>query len=376
MKKVFFLAGVFLAFCVLVITAYGKTKKSKEVYSSSFYCGGCHQDIYEKWKNSLHAKAALEDPIFDAAYMEALKLSGGSAKMLCLKCHAPTVLVTKDYDLKLPITKEGILCDFCHTVKAVFPGKPDPFLLQPGNTKFGPYKNIQSPAHQTAHSPVHAKSEFCGSCHQYNSNGIEIMSTYTEWKKSPYFRKNVQCQNCHMPAIKGKVVDPTIKTTTRIVNLHDVQGGHSLAQLKKAVSVKVETVRQIGNEISVVVILTNKGSGHKVPTGIPSRALVLRVSVQNSGGEVHEKEKVFKKVLADKNGKILHTDAEIMLYGAKIIKDNRLVPGKKTVVKFSFYHPKKEKLTVSAQLSYQYKPKILVQQDMTVEMSEDRKFFP
>ncbi len=185
--------------CFALIYSSTKAASKKQPFSPSSYCGGCHQDIYKKWKNSLHAKASLNDPIFDAAYLEALKFSGGQAKTLCLRCHAPTVLVTKDYDGKLPITYEGIPCDFCHTVKAVFPGKENPFVFGDGETKFGPYKGTESPAHETMYSPLHEKGEFCGACHQLNKNGVEIMSTYSEWKNSPYYKKGVHCQGCHMP---------------------------------------------------------------------------------------------------------------------------------------------------------------------------------
>lgn len=348
----------------------------KQLFSPSAYCGGCHQDIYKKWKNSLHAKAALDDPIFDAAYMEAMKFSGGQAKTLCLKCHAPTVLVTKDYDAMLAITKEGIPCDFCHTVKSVSPGKENPFVFSDGKTKFGPYKGAQSPVHETMYSPLHEKGEFCGSCHQLNKNGIEILSTYTEWKNGPYAKKGVHCQSCHMPRSAGKVVDPSIKKSKFIMNLHDVQGGHSVEQLKKAVSVKLTSITRVGNEVQVVVTLKNRGSGHKVPTGMPTRELVLQLTAVTGEATLFTGEKVFKKVLADKKGKVLRTEAEIMLNATKITQDNRLAPMKDVPVKFSFYHKEDGKITVSAKLFYRYVPRILTPQEMLVEMGGDEKVYP
>ncbi len=374
---------VFSAFGLLICTfsptqaqkQKGATNK-KQPFSSSSYCGGCHKDIYKKWKNSLHAKAALDDPIFDASYMEALKFSGGQAKTLCLKCHAPTVLVTKDYDVKLQITKEGIPCDFCHTVKSVSPGKENPFVFSDGKTKFGPYKGAESPVHETMYSPLHEKGEFCGSCHQLNKNGIEILSTYTEWKNGPYAKKGVHCQSCHMPRSEGKVVDPSVKKSKFIMNLHDVQGGHSVEQLKKAVSVKLSSINRVGNEVQVVVRLKNKGSGHKVPTGMPTRELVLQLTALSGDETVFTGEKVFKKVLTDKKGKVLKTEAEIMLHAYKITQDNRLAPMKDVPIKFSFYHKADGKITVSAKLFYRYVPRILTPQEMIVEMGSDEKAYP
>jgi hypothetical protein len=83
-------------------------------YTSARVCGTCHVDIYNSWKNSLHA-FSLSDPIFDAAYMQAIKEQGAEAKRVCLRCHAPMTLANADYDLELGVTREGVSCDFCHT---------------------------------------------------------------------------------------------------------------------------------------------------------------------------------------------------------------------------------------------------------------------
>ena len=84
------------------ISAFSKDNKvqlKNNEYNSSELCAECHQDIYNKWNDSVHA-LAVKDPIFYTSYIEAYTMSGGEAKILCLKCHAPTVLVTKDYELK------------------------------------------------------------------------------------------------------------------------------------------------------------------------------------------------------------------------------------------------------------------------------------
>jgi hypothetical protein len=68
-----------------------------EVYTSARTCGECHADIYNSWKNSLHA-FSMTDPIFDAAYMQALKVGGDEARRLCLQCHAPMAVENGDTD--------------------------------------------------------------------------------------------------------------------------------------------------------------------------------------------------------------------------------------------------------------------------------------
>ena len=58
-------------------------KINEAEYTSSLVCGKCHEAIYSKWKNSMHAQS-ISDPIFDLAFMQAVKESGEEAKKLCL----------------------------------------------------------------------------------------------------------------------------------------------------------------------------------------------------------------------------------------------------------------------------------------------------
>jgi len=51
----------------------------RDKYSSSIVCGRCHQEIYNTWKDSLHAQA-IEDPIFKTAYLEAYHDTAGEVK--------------------------------------------------------------------------------------------------------------------------------------------------------------------------------------------------------------------------------------------------------------------------------------------------------
>lgn len=156
---------------------------------------------------------SLSDPAFEGAYFKAVKSYGNSIRPFCLRCHAPTVMKTKDYELKDPLTKEGITCDFCHTISGINL-KNEPYgmddksiyNLSLGRKKFGPYKKDTSPAHETEFSEVYTKSEFCAGCHELKPNtGALILGTYSENK----------------------------------INLHDLQGGHSQEQLKKAVNIKL-----------------------------------------------------------------------------------------------------------------------------------------
>jgi hypothetical protein len=100
-------------------------------------CQHCHNDLYDTWKTSMHAKS-WKDPIFQSKYQDFLRLQASKigavgptgtystgpvsgvdedgnnyylsgtiqkAGQVCVKCHAPTAYYSKDY--KITLTEVG-----------------------------------------------------------------------------------------------------------------------------------------------------------------------------------------------------------------------------------------------------------------------------
>jgi hypothetical protein len=331
-------------------------------------CGECHSDIYESWKNSLHA-FSLTDPIFDTAYMQAVKEAGEEARKVCLRCHAPMTMVNGDYELREGVTREGVSCDFCHTVTAVhLDGREKPYTVDLGLVRRSVLKKATSPAHDVAYSELHGTSEFCGGCHNYiTPKGKAVMSTYDEWRNGPYAREGVQCQDCHMVLTSGKVVREEIQESGAKIHLHNLI--HDTDQLRSALSLQIASAERSVNRLQVEVTIENVGSGHMVPTGIPSREIVLSVSV-DSGSRVLTQERRYRKVVADEKGRLLKRDFEVLLYGARILNDNRIGPREKRVERFNFDVPKAGRSAkVSVHLSYEYAPVILHEERLDILLS-------
>ena len=336
-------------------------------YTSARTCGQCHGDIYNSWKNSLHA-FSMTDPIFDAAYMQALKVGGNEARKLCLQCHASMAAENGDYELKLGVTREGVSCDFCHTVTAVhLEDRERRFSVEPGPVKRSVIQNTSSPAHEVAYSELHKTSEFCGGCHSYLGQSAKpIMGTYEEWKSGPYASQGVQCQDCHMARGEGKVVRQEIRESTAEFHLHDLI--HDTDQLRSALALRIEGATQVSGRLQVDVVVENVGSGHMVPTGMPSREVVLSVAVDHEG-RVQTQERRFRKIVADKDGRPLTSDHEALLFGAKILNDTRIGPGEQRSLRFTFdVSQGKKRSKVTANLSYRYSPVILREQQVDVRM--------
>lgn len=367
---------LFLAVAPLCLDGYAQVgvtvESDKQVQlQSSKSCAKCHLDIYSYWKESLHG-GALSDNIFQSAFMLALRERGDEIRGLCLSCHAPTTVVTGDVMLEQPISSESITCDFCHRISEVDLEGPNRVKLTSEDHKYGPLASANPPdSHPTIQSDLFKDSKFCASCHQWsNGQGVAILDTYQEWLKGPYPAKGIHCQNCHMPLAPGSIAESGKKSEK--VNSHNLAGGHSIEQVAKAAKVKVKSVSRVPAGVRAVVEVSNVGSGHMVPTGMPSRALVLEVNLVDAKGIVVEREEyVFRKAVLDSKHNELTSDADIILNGAIISKDNRIPPGGAVSIPFDFAAGSDKKYTVTAQLRYQYKPLIVKEEEISIDMGSD-----
>lgn len=340
-------------------------------YTSAFVCGRCHTDIYNSWKRSMHA-FSLSDPIFDVAYMQAVK-ADPAAKALCLKCHAPATLRNGDLDLVQGITREGVTCDFCHTVTGVKVGdRNTPYVQELGRVKRSTMARANSPAHDVAYSDLHARAEFCGACHYYESeNGTVVMGTYAEWKAGPYARDGVRCQDCHMVVGGGRVVQADVKESSGPINLHDLI--HDTGQLKKALQVRITDLSYAEGGLVATVEIANIGSGHMIPTGVPNREVVLQVDARRADGTVLHQEKSYRKVLVGADGKPLLLDYEAFLFARAVLSDNRIGPKESRHETFRFNTAPGERVEVSATAVYQYMPLVIDRRPMVVTLATDSR---
>ena len=247
-------------------------------------------------------------------------------------------------------------------------------VVEPGRIKLGPNKGGKVKVHDVAYSAFHSSARLCATCHEYEANGVPVMSTYSEWKAGPYAEEGKPCQYCHMPESDGEIaVNVPGRRNGKIFD-HNLAGGHSLAQLKKSLVLKIVKTDRKKDRMTVTVNLTNAGSGHRMPTGIPSRKLVLYCKVQAPGGKVYQKKTVYEKVLFDEKGIELDNDADIMLgMGASIAKDNRIFPKETRREEFTFYLPGNKEATVSAWVEYLYEPLILQSTEMRIEINRDSR---
>src|SRR3990170_1301032 len=64
----------------------GEPTLNSKGFNAAKVCGHCHREIYANWKRSMHA-SAVEDPIFNVAFLKTYWRTRGKGGALCLRCH-------------------------------------------------------------------------------------------------------------------------------------------------------------------------------------------------------------------------------------------------------------------------------------------------
>jgi len=295
-------------------------------------CGTCHQEIYEEWKTSYHAKA-YADPFFQAYWKKDNNI------WICLNCHSPLenqqpwiIHGLEDGNIKKPIKSqnlrhdpefqlEGITCAACHVRDGVIEG---------------PFENSVAP-HPTRYSPLFRSTDICFTCHQVPSGPFQFYnggpcSTFPEFVQGPYPNKGYICQTCHMPEVVRPVA---INGPVRQGRRHLWRGGHFPEMIKQAVSVDLVSDPpefKAGQNVKFILKFNNAGAGHKIPTGDPDRYFTVSFSLEDQQGRVVSSQKhtmgrwiMWKPVILElHDNRIMPQQARDYVFNAKIPHDGNL----------------------------------------------------
>ena len=311
----------------------GAPRPGGSPYVSSKNCGSCHDVMYKAWADSPHARSA-QSPAFLETLRRVVEAAPDkqAARQGCVWCHAPTTILTGDLDLQQPISREGVTCDFCHTVADVdLELHGTPFVLKPGPVKRGPFEYASKiQGHEAAYSALHRASPLlCAACHEFrNARGVPVLSNYSEWKDGPYPARGVACQDCHMALVPGSPARGAApKSGLRVVNLHRLVGGSAISQLARGLDLKIESVTIAGGTAQVAVVVTNVAAGHSIPGGLSTKSLVLAVAAEGADGRLENRqERVYRRELKDDRGTVVETVADMFLKAASVGNDTRIKP--------------------------------------------------
>jgi len=262
-------------------------------------CASCHKDFARQFEQAMMSQAYTHS--WDEIEYFKLAVPHGKkdpkfdpVQEGCNGCHTPMAFIAGDVPPPKPFTgsraDESVSCDVCHTITGS--GEETPynfsFMIEPGRTKYGNREGVESPHHITKKSAFTTSPDLCASCHNEKSPfDVWVKSTHLEWEEGPYSKEGQRCQDCHMPAAKGR--NSMMSKERDDVAQHLFTGAHSPARLAGAVELSVHPdVREVvpGEQIKITVVCFNHKAGHKIPSGsVEERQLWLTVRAYDSEGK-------------------------------------------------------------------------------------------
>lgn len=245
----------------------------------------------------------------------------------CADCHAPGINGNIGGRNLLDATgaayDSGVHCDVCHKVESINPDKAPGVagylkILRPSEPPsipgelyepliFGPFRDVSQIQMGAVYRDHFQQAEFCAGCHDYGVQvrkdwgpldqekwpvaKLPIQSTFNEWKQGPYAPKRT-CMKCHMPAdpladnaagLEDSIASGPSQIAGWIrprgsVRKHSWIGPRtpSSGLLESAATLGIEAQVQ-GDRLEVQVKVTNAAAGHAIPTGLPTRSMILVV---------------------------------------------------------------------------------------------------
>ncbi|MBM4363024.1 MAG: ammonia-forming cytochrome c nitrite reductase subunit c552 [Deltaproteobacteria bacterium] len=322
-------------------------------------CAGCHPQHVAEWQISPHAYA-MKDPVFIAMVSHGQKETEGELGDFCVGCHSPIGTRTG----QLPVTRnaasglheqpfggidraasDGVSCLVCHSMDSVIADSNAEFTLAEDGVRRATIRDpAPTTAHESEHSGLHEGSHVCGTCHTViNPKGVALERTFIEWMQSQ-FNGAKECQDCHMPAYRGRAASGGKERTVhehRFVGVDvsllpedEFPGYHELREATVALlqeSAKL-TVRHDAGAARLTVAIENL-AGHALPSGATAdRELWVEVMIRDATGRV-----VLESGTLDERGdlRVRHaerttrpgTDPELQLFTQEMLHDPALEPG-------------------------------------------------
>lgn len=254
----------------------------------SSFCGRCHEEIYANFITSSHFLSAKREEFLNSLMKWGFKKED---KKFCLECHAPLVRVNSDFDLEEELTREGVNCEFCHSIKGIDDSE---FILDPGWFKYSLYAR-KTKSHGTRISKIFRDSKMCGVCHEVqNRHKLKVISTYSEYLNSGDKRT---CQDCHF---------------------HGEDKIEFLSLMLR---------REKKDEETKIILNLKNHIPHSIPAGSPRKILTLRILLSSDEKEVQEEFFEFKRVIGDSSNRIISPESSFLKFfedGFFDVEDTRL----------------------------------------------------
>jgi len=311
------------------------------------------------------------------------------------------------------LARDGVSCTVCHQISsqglgtrasfngnfALLPSRPDGIreIAGPFAVDAGRHTIMRSvTGYEQVAAPHVRQSELCATCHTLITDALgpdgQVIGSlpeqmnFQEWRHSAFYDEGRSCQSCHMPRAEGPIrVSSVLGAERDGLSRHAFVGGNAfmlrlmnrfrLALGIEAPSAEMDatarlTDQQLRTDTAAVTVsapafeagtltfdvAVQNLTGHKFPTGYPSRRTWLHVTVRDPSGTVvfesgrvgadgaiagndndgdatryephydtitaGDQVQIYEAILGDSNG----TVTTGLLSAVRYLKDNRLLP--------------------------------------------------
>lgn len=305
------------------------------------------------------AAAAIENECATCHMPMAQTSAEASGRQGQVFAHLPSLAGTSEEDR---LAADGVSCTLCHQIGVDGLGTPASFsggftVALPGpageRRMFGRFEIdrghqtlMRSATGMTPTEATHIReSEVCATCHTLITHALgpkgEVVGElpeqvpYLEWRHSA-FRAERSCQSCHMPSAEGPLrVSSVLGELRQDLSRHLFLGGNFFMlrmlnryrtelgvnalpqELELAASATLSQLARDTARLAIAPAAVSPGqlafevtvrnlTGHKLPTGYPSRRAWLHVTVRDRQGQV-----VFRSGAVEPSGVIRGNDNDV-----------------------------------------------------------------
>jgi cytochrome c-type biogenesis protein CcmH/NrfG len=292
-------------------------------FPTAQYCGHCHQEAYQQWRQALHSNS-FRTPFYRTSVNILIRTRGIEFSRHCDSCHNPIAVLsgalTQDSQVDRGFDQDGLTCTTCHSVQSLkstngnggfLMGVPAVMTDEEGRRIPGEVPDELIRKYPKRHSMAVMKSfyrtpEFCAACHKANLPDtlndykfIRAFTAYDEWQQSKFSRRNpltfytadfVSCQGCHMKRAANTLPDPGAKHG--MFASHSWPAGNSAVPFYYGFSEQLQKTvdfLQAGNYLNVDIFALQQASDNQVigPLGAvpftlrPKQVVQALVVIQN-----------------------------------------------------------------------------------------------
>ncbi|HRX98117.1 MAG TPA: T9SS type A sorting domain-containing protein [Bacteroidales bacterium] len=366
--------------------------------------------IISDWRSSMMANSS-KDPFWRAKVSHETLVNPEHAELLedvCTRCHAPLGNFNAHFNGQEfysiaemetdSLARDGVSCTLCHQIMPESLGNySGEMLIGENKTIWGPYQNpFGNPMiNHTGYTPTYSshieESQLCGSCHTLLTPTIDYegnitgtyfpeQAIYHEWLNSNFKENNITCQKCHMPHIDDLVqissMPPWLDGRTPFAKHHLAGANVFMLKLLKenmevlgitateqqldstinrakrmlqqsSLTLELTETSRTSDTLFLELALTNL-SGHKFPTGYPSRRAFIELFVVDGNdtifhsGEIdNEFNIVGEDDTYEPHHAIINDPADVQIY-EMVMGDVNLEPT--TVLAYAYQHLKDNRI--------------------------------